>query len=197
MPNKKAAYELTHIVFYLSEYGRKDPELSAAALRSLEYAGILAYLDQNADLLAEVCVAMRYAGYVPSPVWEGWLERDTHRFTVEAGSTVSVQDDYHEYFVCNWMLACAGRDNFVHDTDGARIALTRPAGYAGPLRHLSQHLFDLDQNRNADWQVMRDSLTHDLDEIGLDILIEAEQSTEHFDAFFAGFARTGLRGMSL
>ncbi|KAG1715512.1 hypothetical protein GQR58_000483 [Nymphon striatum] len=26
MPNKKAAYELTHTVFYLSEYGRKDPE---------------------------------------------------------------------------------------------------------------------------------------------------------------------------
>jgi hypothetical protein len=25
LPNKKAAYELTHLVFYLSEYGRCDP----------------------------------------------------------------------------------------------------------------------------------------------------------------------------
>ena len=36
VPNKKAAYELTHIVFYLSEYGRKDPQLGNAAVRSLK-----------------------------------------------------------------------------------------------------------------------------------------------------------------
>lgn len=70
MPNKKAAYELTHIVFYLSEYRRIDPELSDDALRSLEFAGILAYLDQNLDLLAEVCAALRFAGRTPSPIWE-------------------------------------------------------------------------------------------------------------------------------
>ena len=32
LPNKKAAYELTHIVFYLSEYGRRDPKLDAGAI---------------------------------------------------------------------------------------------------------------------------------------------------------------------
>ena len=90
MPNKKAAYELTHIVFYLSEYGRRDPHLSARALISLEYAGILAYLDQNADLLAEVCVALRFAGQTPSPIWEDWLagERQeilTRRAAIEEG----------------------------------------------------------------------------------------------------------------
>ena len=34
IPNRKAAYELTHIVFYLSEYGRRDPELSEKTLQS-------------------------------------------------------------------------------------------------------------------------------------------------------------------
>lgn len=62
LPNKKAAYELTHIVFYLSEYGRKNPKPSAAVLTSLTYAGIVAFLDQDADLLAEICVALRFAG---------------------------------------------------------------------------------------------------------------------------------------
>jgi hypothetical protein len=70
LPNKKAAYELTHIVFYLSEYGRRDPHLDNRAIQSLNFVGILAYLDQNADLLAEVCIALRYAGQAPSKIWE-------------------------------------------------------------------------------------------------------------------------------
>ena len=32
LPNKKTAYELTHIVFYLSEYGRRDPNLDCGAV---------------------------------------------------------------------------------------------------------------------------------------------------------------------
>ena len=94
MPNKKAAYELTHIVFYLSEYGRRDPNLDQAAITSLEYAGILAYLDQNADLLAEICVALRYTGQTPSPIWEDWLEREVHRFKIATGPQADPQDDY-------------------------------------------------------------------------------------------------------
>ena len=35
VPNKKAAYELTHIIFYLSEYGHQKPEISSEALISL------------------------------------------------------------------------------------------------------------------------------------------------------------------
>ena len=37
---------------------------------SLEYAGILAFLDMNVDLLAEVCIAMRFAGMPVNEVWE-------------------------------------------------------------------------------------------------------------------------------
>jgi len=69
LPNKKAAYELTHIVFYLSEYGRRDPQLDPAALQSLSFAGTLAYLDQNVDLLSEICIALRYAGQTPPAPW--------------------------------------------------------------------------------------------------------------------------------
>ena len=73
VPNRKMAYELTHIVFYLSEYGRRDPELSAQAVQSLMYTGILAHLEENADLLSEVCVALRYAGQIPPAAWEQWI----------------------------------------------------------------------------------------------------------------------------
>ncbi len=197
MPNKKAAYELTHIVFYLSEYGRRDPGLSKAAITSLEFAGILAYLDQNADLLAEICVALRYGGQQPPAIWEDWLERETHRFTVETGAHVSTQDDYHDYFVCNWLMACAGRDAFPKPAEHARMSFLRAEPYAGPLREMSECMFRMQDARSDDWQHMRPSIEESLSEIGFDILNEARESTDKFEDFFAGFARTGLRGVSL
>jgi hypothetical protein len=197
MPNKKAAYELTHIVFYLSEYGRRDPQVSQAALTSLEFAGVLAYLDQNADLLAEVCVAMRFAGVRPSDIWETWLERETHRFTVEAGPQVSVSDNYHDFFVCNWLMAVSGRDAFVKDLPGARMAFTRAVPHVGPLRNMSECMFRMEDLRSDDWHTMRSHVQDAMTEVGHDILAEAEQSTDKFDQFFAGFARTGLRGVAL
>jgi hypothetical protein len=38
LPNKKTAYELTHIVFYLSKYGRRDPNLDCGAVQSLKFS---------------------------------------------------------------------------------------------------------------------------------------------------------------
>ncbi|MDU9003824.1 DUF6902 family protein [Sedimentitalea todarodis] len=197
MPNKKAAYELTHIVFYLSEYGRRDPHLSSAAITSLEFAGILAYLDQNADLLAEICVALRYAGKGPSQIWESWLERETHRFSVETGPHVGTADNYHDYFVCNWLMAVSGRDAFHKETADDRMAFYRAEPYAGPLREMSECMFRLEDARSADWNSMRAHVEGSLTEIGHDILCEAQQSSDKFEDFFAGFARTGLRGVAL
>ncbi|MFC4670389.1 DUF6902 family protein [Seohaeicola nanhaiensis] len=197
MPNKKAAYELTHIVFYLSEYGRRDPQVSAAALESLEYAGLLAYLEQNADLLAEICVAQRFAGATPSPIWERWLEAETHRFRAEAGPQVSVNDDYHDYLVCNWAMAVAGRDNFRQQMAPGRMAFHRSRGAQGPLRAMSECMFRLEDARSDDWEKMRGLVEQGLSEDGYEILTEAEASSPRFGSFFAGFARTSLMGAAL
>lgn len=191
LPNKKAAYELTHIVFYLSEYGRRDPALGAEAIASLEYAGILAYLEQNADLLAEVCVALRYAGAVPSPIWEGWVQRQLHRFTVQHGPQQSPADDYHEYFVSAWLDALRGGRGFVKPARPGRMVFQRPPGAAAPLRRISECLFRLEGARSRDWGAMRPHVQAALGGIGQDILVEAEASSPRFEAFFAGFARAG------
>ena len=45
LPNSKAVYMLTHIVFYLSEYCRSDTKISVDAVQSLIFCGILAHLD--------------------------------------------------------------------------------------------------------------------------------------------------------
>ncbi|WP_146345210.1 DUF6902 family protein [Phaeobacter marinintestinus] len=197
MPNKKAAYELTHIVFYLSEYGRKDPALDQSAITSLEFAGILAYLDQNADLLAEICVALRFAGVEPSAIWEGWLERETHRFAVTSGPNVTTSDNYHDYFVCNWLMSVSGRDSFVKPAEHERMSFARAVPFSGPLREMSECMFQMEENRSDDWTIMRPMVEDALTEIGYDILSEAQKSSEKFADFFAGFARTGLRGVTL
>ena len=195
MPNRKAAYELTHIVFYLSEYGRHDPALSAEALTSLEFAGILAYLDQNADLLAEICIALRYAGRVPSPVWEGWLACQTRDFVISSGPQVDVADDYHDFLVCNWAMAVAGRKPFSVRVPEGRVAFRRAAG-PGPLRHISESMFRLDDRRSDDWHAMRPHVEAGLSAEGHRILNAAQKSSDRFAEFFAGFARARLCGVA-
>ena len=189
LPNKKAAYELTHTVFYLSEYGRRDPGLGREAARSLEFAGTLAFLDLNADLLAEVCIAMRHAGLTPPAAWEGWLARHTRAFAVEAGDHLAPGDDYHEFFVCNWLEASAGRAAFARDFTAGRMGFFRPETGRGPLREMSECMFRLEGSRQGDWQKMRPRILEELSEGGRAVLAEAEAASSCFDAFFEGFAR--------
>ncbi len=191
LPNKKAAYELTHIVFYLSEYGRRSPELPEDALQSLHFAGILAYLDQNADLLAEICIALAYAGEEAPEAWTTWLTRATHRFGVTEDPLASVADDYHEYFVCNWFEAVAGREMFRQPMGGGRMRFDRDPHRAAALREMSQALFQLEDARSPDWAVMRRRMEEALTPHAMDVIDNAALSSDHFDAFFAGFARAG------
>lgn len=191
LPNRKAAYELTHIVFYLSEYGRRDPSLGQSALISLEYAGLLAYLDQNSDLLAEICLAMLYAGLQPPQEWTGWLQRQTAGFVIADGELGQGQDAYHDYFVCNWLMAATQQPHFTQGLTPGPMRIRQSCNRAGPLWQMSQMLFDLQDNRSADWPVMRRHLQAGLSREGRDILCAAENSSRHFESFFAGFARVG------
>jgi len=192
MPNKKAAYELTHTIFYLSEYGRKNPQLGAAAKQSLDFAGTLAFLDQNADLLAEVCVAMRYIGVAPPQTWEIWLTRFTHQFAVETGPAVLPNDDYHEFFVCNWLMATSGQNAFAKRFEQTRLGFFRPSTSAGPLREMSECMFRLDEKRCDDWAKMRPIVEQGLPEEAFTILDQAVSASDDFGLFFSGFSRVGM-----
>ncbi|PIE12351.1 MAG: hypothetical protein CSA70_10095 [Rhodobacterales bacterium] len=188
MPNKKAAYELTHIVFYLSEYGREDPELGPGARRSLGYVGTLAFLDQDADLLAEVCVAMGFAGIEIPDQWEKWLARVTQAFDLRATPQAG-HDHYHEYLVCNWAMIRRGTPGFEHALRKEALSFRRPAMPTGPLRQISELLFHLEADRREDWQVMKPIVEQRLDLPAMDVLHSAERAVPDFDRFFAGFSR--------
>ena len=190
MPNKKAAYELTHIVFYLSEYGQRDPGLGDAALISLEYAGLLAYLDQNADLLAEVCTALRFAGVTPSPVWEALVAQYHHAVGQVSDAEVPMQDAYHGYLVTGWAMDVAGQGGFDKPVHSGALRFVSPTNaQQGALRMMSECMFDLGTQRSKEWQAMRGHVMPHLGNSGQEVLRAAEQSSDHFEGFFAGFAR--------
>lgn len=189
LPNKKAAYELTHIVFYLSEYGRQDPCLDAHALRSLEYAGILAYLDQNIDLLAEVCVALRQAGQHPDPIWVDAVRHAASDFSVTDKGDIAASDDYHEYLVCSWAVRALGYDDTGVAVPVGRAAFHRNTESVGALRGVSAALFAAAQTRSNDWVHMSDYVFSMLDADAAAVLEATITSTTHFGAFFEVFAR--------
>jgi hypothetical protein len=192
LPNKKAAYELTHIVFYLSEYGRRDPGLDAAALTSLRHAGTLAFLELNIDLLSEVCIALRFAGATPPEIWERWLADQASRFhVVEAEPRAAAADDYHPWLMLNWAMAVAGRPAFSQDIPEGCVAFVAPSPAAGPLRELSDSMYGLDGPRSDDWHAMRDRVGDTLSTEARVVLEAAEQAVD-FECFFRGFARAAI-----
>lgn len=190
LPNKKAAYELTHIVFYLSEYGRRDPKLGEGAIASLEYVGVLAYLDQNSDLMAEICLSMIWAGKTPPIAWTDWLSAETRAFDVTEGDAISIQDDYHTYLMCNWFGAVSGLEPFRNPLNTTRTRFTRAQSRVAPLRQMSEYMYQLGENRSADWNVMKKSLEANLCPEAQHVLSVAQASTESFEDFFAGFSRS-------
>ncbi|WP_108837698.1 hypothetical protein [Tateyamaria sp. Alg231-49] len=189
VPNKKAAYELTHIVFYLSEYGRRDPRLDAQALMSLEYAGILAHLEQNMDLLAEVCVAIRQAGRLPSPIWEDAVRANLSGFSIVADDQTALTDHYHEYLVSTWAMVAAGADDTGCAVPVGRCVFVQPDGAAPVLRAMSAALMSFGQTRSADWEQMQSGVLDMLDEESALTLQTTIASSPLFGKFFEFFAR--------
>lgn len=190
VPNKKAAYELTHIVFYLSEYGHQDPKISAAALISLEFAGLLALLDQNVDLLSEICIAMRFAGGIPPSEWEAWIAKELGDYQISECANGAVKDDYHSYFMCNWLAALCDSPVFQGKMLARAMSFQAARKSASPLRGLSENIFKMDAHRSAEWTKMRGRVTVDLSTDAYDVLELAEKSSPRFEEFFAGFARS-------
>jgi hypothetical protein len=190
LPNKKAAYELTHIVYYMSEYGRRIPDLPYEAHQSLHFAGLTAFLDQNADLMAEICIALRCVGVTPPAVWTAWLDAETAVYEVTTDSATPTNDDYHEYLVCNWHQAVSGAALFRKPLHDSTLRFARGKRPQTVLRELSQAIYGMD-HRSGDWGRMRPRMEPALSPQARDVLSVAAGSSDLFDAYFEGFARAG------
>lgn len=191
VPNKKVAYELTHIIFYATRYGKVPVQVDVQTRQSLEYAGIIAFLECDADVLAEVCLALRYCGCLPSQIWENWLcaTQGGYHFVQEYAGGHS--DAYHPYLVTHWWAHAAGREvpQAAVPTGVFRIE-NQATGYS-PLRALSKCLYEMGDQRSGDWPAMRARVYDAMSAPQIKHLALAEASSSQFDAFFDIFARAG------
>lgn len=187
LPNRKAAYELTHILFYLSDYGRRDPCVGPEAVQSLHFAGLVALLEHNTDLLAEICIALRFARVQPPAPWEAWVTGRLQAVQVQTVPQAPGHDDYHEWMMAEWMRALGGGPLFVGHHGSGTIAFHMPPP-DGPLRAISLRLMAMDGARCDDWARMRSRVIGGLAAQGLATVTLAEGS-DQFEAFFSRFAR--------
>lgn len=192
LPNKKAAYELTHIIFYLTEYGSKSVDLGKNVLKSLENVGIWAFLDGNADLLAEICIAMRYLSYNPTEIWEDWIAHQMINSKVKYADVLPQNDGYHCLFMGTWLSALRGTPAFSSlplPSAGDGVLTMAPPARSGALRELSHHLYGLGAARSGDWDRMEPRLAAALSEEARDRMHVAAQASSGFARFFESFAR--------
>ncbi len=193
VPNRKAAYELTHVVFYLTEYGRKPLQLEEPERQSLLFAGLIAFLDQDSDLLAEICIALTFCDEQPPQDWCHWLEQQTQRFTLQSVPGRVGHDDYHPYLMCNWFQLLVGRTGF-SDADCKGTVVIEGPGRPGALRGMSMALYTLLDQAPGSWARVREPLLQSLSSEEGDVLRRAEESTQVFEPFFETFSRFGQVG---
>ncbi len=190
VPNPRAAYDMLHAIFYLSHYGRRPLDLPAAALTSLQMCGALAHLDQDGDLLAEVCLALRYCGQPLPPLWLDLLRHEARSFKIDVASCSDSADAYHNFLVNQWLLETIGDTAFgdIFYAGPMRFILPRPL--ISPLREWSQALLALGSDRRADWAAMRSACAPRLSAAAVAVADAGAEGSPGFEAFFAHFARS-------
>lgn len=189
LPNRRAAYDLTHIVFHGSDYGRLNIATDPLRDQSLMHAGMVAWLEDNLDLLSEVVIAQVLSGATPPDLWVREIRKFASAVEFSAGHEgARFDDDYHQYLVSNWAVSVLGGSAFDgHIPASARlIHQRRTTGHA--LRELSLILLDMGDARTGDWARMSWRIRGRLSEPSRQRL-EAIEPLPEFEGFFEGFAR--------
>lgn len=189
LPNRPLAYALTHTVFHATDYGRKPMVRCAKRRASLMNAGIVAWLEDNLDLLSEVVVALRQSDEDVPGLWVQAIAEAIQTMMAETGPELGPFDDaYHEYLVLNWAHAlCSGSAFSSPMAAGARY-FRRAMGRDSALRDLSVCLLDMGGARSQDWARMRWRIWPKLSP-AVRARIEAIETFPEFPQFFDGFAR--------
>ena len=122
--NKPLFYDLTHIIFFLTDYGRKASPLTQDPIACLMNMGLLALLDNDADLLSEVGLCLDYLKYDIPPYWDDFLTQSMSGIGISYDGTIASAlnpsvDEYHLYLVSNAYMATRHNSAF-HDSFSSR-----------------------------------------------------------------------------
>lgn len=193
LPNRRAAYDLTHIVFHACDYGRKTLAPDAARRLGLIHVGMVAWLEENLDLLAEVVLALSFSGEAVPENWQRAISRGVGLASFAPGfEGARFDDDYHQYLVLNWAMTTLGGMAFEAGVPQNARLIQMPKPLSSALRELSLALMELGDERRADWATMRWRLWPGLSAAARQ-RVEAIEALPEFEGFFQVFARAGLK----
>jgi len=118
--NRPLFYEFTHLIFYATDYGNKSMSHSENIFQSINHIGMLTYLDNDIDLLAEVCLRYLFLKRPAPEIWVKACESGLKNIDMTYLSQDDVRgappaDDYHIYFVNSWLMCVTGKEAFQED----------------------------------------------------------------------------------
>ena len=155
--NKPHFYDLTHILFFLTDYGRKDLQLKHDVYPCLINMGLLALLDNDADILSEICTCLSYIGADIPDEWDQFLQNRYKDIRVSFGETIAsalnpTVDEYHIFFVMNWYEAMQGRPAFREKFNEGTPTFSLPLANESLLSKLSgyAHAHHFQSSRSGD-----------------------------------------------
>lgn len=189
LPNPRAAYDLLHVIFYLSQYGRCPLSLPKGALDSLVTLGSLGHLEQNGDLLAEVCLALRHVGAPLPPLWLQHLRREAGTMRIDARPCEDSSDGYHNYLVNQWLLGSMGEVVFGVPATSGPMSFHVPRAVISPLREFSQALLAPGFRRVGDWSAFRAACAPHVSPQALAVADAGAEGSPGFERFIHAFAR--------
>lgn len=158
LPNRKAGYELTHIAFYLSDYGRDTTAIPDGLAPCLRNVGILAWLEQNLDLLAECCIALDQIGEPVPVIWSDRLASALPAYRVRASAEVDLTDSYHSWLMVLWSQIRLRPLGLQRPFPSHGFSVTEPPVETGALRALSMVLLGRSASDTGSWQAVKDEV---------------------------------------
>jgi len=115
--NRPLFYDFTHLIFFGTNYGQHKMSFTPSVFDSLNNIGMLAYLDDDMDLLSEVCLCFVFLGHTAPAIWVGACRQGLKDIKITFKTPGQIHapthaDDYHIYFVINWLMANIGERAF-------------------------------------------------------------------------------------
>lgn len=153
--NRPLFYDLTHIIFFWTDYGRKKVDATPELLKSLTNIGLLAFLDDDFDLLSEVCLCFIFLKEEAPKAWHEACEKGLKTLQIkyldEANHLSGTpSDEYHIHIVINWLLQVSGKTAFADSIQSGLPIFQKTSGYTSTLAAIShkQHALMLQPQRS-------------------------------------------------
>jgi hypothetical protein len=193
LPNRKIAYEVTHLAYYLTDFGRNPHLAPDGMVAALRHVGMLAWLEQNLDLLAETVLALQSVSAAVPALWQDRIASALPAFRFRPHDPGMPVDGYHAFLMCVWSQLSRRPGSLVRPFPTGDFTITSPEVETGTLRAMSVAVMAMPVSQRRSWDQASTSLLSNLEPEHCAILQGIASELPEFDCFFEAFARADLQ----